>query len=64
MKKIKNIFWNDRENRIRSLWRIVCQFLIVIPVALLLQYLIIAVIAIMVLTTQSIQVEQIEISTL
>jgi len=64
MNKIKRIFWNDQEKRIHSLWRLVGQFVIVILVAIIIQYTIIAGIAIAGLVTQSITVEQIEISTL
>lgn len=64
MTRVRSVFWNDRENRIRALWRLAGQFVITIAVALILQYTIIAGIAIVGLITKSIPVAQIEISTL
>lgn len=34
---IKNIFWNSEENRLRMLWRLIGQLLILVPVFLILQ---------------------------
>jgi len=34
---LKNIFWNSEESRVRMLWRLIGQLLILVPVVLLLQ---------------------------
>jgi hypothetical protein len=35
MKCVAGIFWNDDERRIRALWRLVAQTLMLIPVMLI-----------------------------
>lgn len=56
-----NIFWNENERRILSLWRLILQIVLFIIIMLLLQYAVLLVTALVWLITDSITPEQLNV---
>jgi membrane protease YdiL (CAAX protease family) len=64
MKIIASIFWNFDERRIRALWRLVIQTMMVLPIGYLMKYLFLLVAGLIALATQTITLAQFDYETI